>query len=84
MQEGQDGDNGCNFFTCSSSSLEKVFIEIVRRSKYNQLIESSFEENYYVSELKDCPTSSNIIEDLHSPTCNYGLILENDKHNNYA
>lgn len=33
LQEGMDNDNGFKFFTCSSSSLEKVFSEIVRMSE---------------------------------------------------
>ena len=33
MEKGKDGDNGFNYFTCSSSSLEKVFMEIVRISE---------------------------------------------------
>ena len=30
MEEGKEGDNGYSYYTCSSSSLEKVFMEIVR------------------------------------------------------
>ena len=33
MEEGKQGDNGFNYYTCSSSSLEKVFMEIVRISE---------------------------------------------------
>ena len=33
MEEGKNGDNGFNYYTCSSSSLEKVFMEIVRISE---------------------------------------------------
>lgn len=33
MQEGKVGDNGFNYYTCSSSSLERVFMEIVRISE---------------------------------------------------
>jgi len=33
MEEGKKGDNGYNYYTCSSSSLEKVFMEIVRISE---------------------------------------------------
>ncbi|EAY14685.1 ABC transporter family protein [Trichomonas vaginalis G3] len=33
MEEGKKGDNGFKYYTCSSSSLEKVFMEIVRISE---------------------------------------------------
>lgn len=33
MQKGQDGDNGFSYFTCSSSSLERVFMELVHMSE---------------------------------------------------
>ncbi|EAY01223.1 ABC transporter family protein [Trichomonas vaginalis G3] len=36
MEEGKKGDNGFNYFTCSSSSLEKVFMEIVKISETEQ------------------------------------------------
>ena len=35
MQTGSDGDNGFNYFTCTSSSLERVFMEIVHMSEGN-------------------------------------------------
>lgn len=33
MGKGKSGDNGFNYYTCSSSSLERVFMEIVRISE---------------------------------------------------
>ena len=33
MEDGKKGDNGYNYYTCSSSSLEKVFMEIVHLSE---------------------------------------------------
>lgn len=33
MEAGKTGDNGFSYYTCSSSSLEKVFLEIVRISE---------------------------------------------------
>ncbi|OHT08004.1 ABC transporter family protein [Tritrichomonas foetus] len=33
MEDGKEGDNGYSYFTCSSSSLEKVFMEIVKLSE---------------------------------------------------
>ena len=33
MEEGMNGDNGFSYYTCSSSSLEKVFMEIVKMSE---------------------------------------------------
>lgn len=33
MSNGKKGDNGFNYYTCSSSSLERVFMEIVRISE---------------------------------------------------
>ena len=33
MEEGLGGDNGFSYYTCSSSSLEKVFMEIVKMSE---------------------------------------------------
>ncbi|OHS95172.1 ABC transporter family protein [Tritrichomonas foetus] len=33
MGEGKSGDNGFGYYTCSSSSLERVFMEIVRISE---------------------------------------------------
>jgi hypothetical protein len=33
MEEGMGGDNGYTYYTCSSSSLERVFMEIVKMSE---------------------------------------------------
>ena len=33
MEKGKEGDNGFSYYTCSSSSLEKVFMEIVKMSE---------------------------------------------------
>ena len=33
MEDGKEGDNGYSYYTCSSSSLEKVFMEIVHMSE---------------------------------------------------
>ena len=33
MEEGRNGDNGFIYFTCSSSSLEQAFLEIVKMSE---------------------------------------------------
>lgn len=33
MEDGNDGSNGYTYYTCSSSSLERVFMEIVRMSE---------------------------------------------------
>ena len=38
MEEGKKGDNGYNYYTCSSSSLEKVFMEIVHLSENDDAI----------------------------------------------
>ena len=38
MQEGKNGDNGYNYYTCSSSSLERVFMEIVHMSECEDLV----------------------------------------------
>lgn len=37
MQQGQDGDNGFSYFTCSSSSLERVFMELVHMSENDEV-----------------------------------------------
>ena len=37
MQEGEDSDNGISYFTCSSSSLERVFMEIVHMSEHDDI-----------------------------------------------
>ncbi|OHT04460.1 ABC transporter family protein [Tritrichomonas foetus] len=37
MQNGQDEDNGFNYFTCSSSSLERVFMELVHMSENDDI-----------------------------------------------
>ena len=39
MEKGKDGDNGYTYYTCSSSSLEKVFMEIVRISEGDEFEE---------------------------------------------
>ncbi|KAK8841576.1 hypothetical protein M9Y10_027201 [Tritrichomonas musculus] len=36
MEEGKKGNNGYNYFTCSTSSLERVFMEIVRISEQKE------------------------------------------------
>lgn len=38
MEEGQRAGNGSQYFTCSNSSLERVFLEIVRMSENDELI----------------------------------------------
>lgn len=38
IQEGEDGDNGISYFTCSSSSLERVFMEIVHMSEHSDMV----------------------------------------------
>ena len=38
MQKGQDGDNGFSYFTCSSSSLERVFMELVHMSENDEVV----------------------------------------------
>jgi ABC-type multidrug transport system ATPase subunit len=38
MQNGKNGDNGFNYYTCSSSSLERVFMEIVHMSECEDLV----------------------------------------------
>lgn len=38
MQDGTDGENGYSYFTCSSSSLERVFMEIVHMSENDDFI----------------------------------------------
>ena len=39
MEKGKDGNNGYTYYTCSSSSLEKVFMEIVRLSETDEVEE---------------------------------------------
>ncbi|KAK8898548.1 hypothetical protein M9Y10_000840 [Tritrichomonas musculus] len=62
MQEGQDSNIGITYYTCSSSSLERVFMEIVQISETEnedgalQNLDKGakekdlFEENYYNSD----------------------------------
>ena len=38
MQAGKEGENGFNYYTCSSSSLERVFMEIVHMSESEDLV----------------------------------------------
>ena len=38
MQRGQEGDNGFSYFTCSSSSLERVFMELVHMSENDDIV----------------------------------------------
>lgn len=37
MEQGMQGDNGFNYYTCSSSTLERVFMEIVKMSEESEL-----------------------------------------------
>lgn len=37
MQKGQDGNNGYIYFTCSSSSLERVFMELIHMSENDEV-----------------------------------------------
>lgn len=52
MQIGRDGDNGFSYFNCSSSSLERVFLQILHKSELlgNKNVIDEFEENYYSSD----------------------------------
>lgn len=45
LETGQKENNGYKYFTCSTSSLERVFMEIVRISE-QQEEQSSFEDAY--------------------------------------
>lgn len=38
MQEGKEGDSGIAYYTCSSSSLERVFMEIVHMSESEDVV----------------------------------------------
>jgi len=38
MEEGKQSDNGFNYYTCSSSSLERVFMEIVHMSENEDIV----------------------------------------------
>lgn len=53
MQEGKDGDNGFKYFTCSTSSLEKVFMEIIRLSEHDGLIKITSIDNLPITELDE-------------------------------
>ena len=52
LERGQNEDNGYKYFTCSTSSLERVFMEIVRISEQEEE-QSEFEEHYQDSESND-------------------------------
>lgn len=57
LQNGEDGDNGFKYFTCSSSSLERVFMEIVHisdmQNQDDENDDTSKEENYLDDDTKD-------------------------------
>jgi ABC-type multidrug transport system ATPase subunit len=38
MEEGRENDAGFSYYTCSSSSLERVFMEIVRMSESDDIV----------------------------------------------
>jgi ABC-type multidrug transport system ATPase subunit len=38
MEKGKQGDGGFTYYTCSSSSLERVFMEIVRMSECDDIV----------------------------------------------
>jgi hypothetical protein len=38
MEEGKQGESGFNYYTCSSSSLERVFMEIVHMSEADDIV----------------------------------------------
>lgn len=48
LEKGQIDDNGYKYFTCSTSSLERVFMEIVRICEQQEEADelSGFEDNY--------------------------------------
>lgn len=52
MQDGKENNNGFIYFNCSSLSLEKVFMQIVRHSEMAGIkyLENNFEENYYTQD----------------------------------
>jgi hypothetical protein len=39
MEEARQGNSGFNYYTCSSSSLERVFMEIVHLSEIGDSVE---------------------------------------------
>ena len=48
LENGQIENNGYKYFTCSTSSLERVFMEIVRISEQEDEDQSEFEEHYRI------------------------------------
>jgi hypothetical protein len=38
MEQGKQGECGFNYYTCSSSSLERVFMEIVHMSESDEVV----------------------------------------------
>lgn len=52
MNNGKDGDNGFNYFTCSSSSMERAFLQIVHIAELSgtNYLQDEFEENYYTQD----------------------------------
>jgi ABC-type multidrug transport system ATPase subunit len=48
MEKGKNEDNGFNYYTCSSSSLERVFMEIVKMSEQEEDIsqQNQYNHNY--------------------------------------
>ena len=72
MQTGSDGDNGFNYFTCTSSSLERVFMEIVHMSEGNDAEMKNHED---VQQSKSNSTDSESTEG----TDNKLETLESDK-----
>ena len=49
MQKGKNNDNGFSYITCSSSSLERVFLQIVHISEMagTNFTDDELEEDYY-------------------------------------
>lgn len=60
MQSGADGDNGITYYTCSSSSLERVFMEIVAQSEQEQ-DQGAIEDEMSETEKKE---KENELEDI--------------------
>ncbi|KAK8898164.1 hypothetical protein M9Y10_000435 [Tritrichomonas musculus] len=65
LENGQKEDNGYKYFTCSTSSLERVFMEIVRISEEQDMQNSKDGDQQTVRDIPIDPVNNQNTDEIH-------------------
>lgn len=65
LENGQKEDNGYKYFTCSTSSLERVFMEIVRISEEQDMQNSKDGDQQIVRDIPIDPVNNQNTDEIH-------------------